>query len=135
MVNIIFCGFDDEMDKRVLAKQGDVLLRVATNNGVTIPTECKDGMCGSCAVKIEELDGSLEQQEFDSKVDPDAWDKNKYTTYMEDKELDTLVEMGAITKKEAETAQQYAQFIGTICRGRQFRFQHPGINTKRHVGH
>ena len=109
MVNIIFCGFGDEMDKRVLAKQGDVLLRVATNNGVTIPTECKDGMCGSCAVKIEELDGSLEQKDFDSKVDPDSWDKDKYTTYMEDKELDTLVEMGAITKKEAETAQQYAQ--------------------------
>ena len=109
MVNIIFCGFGEDMDKRVLAKQGDILLRVAINNGITIPTECKDGMCGSCAVKIEELDGSLEEQEFESKVDPDAWDKDKYTTYMEDKELDTLVEMGAITKKEAETAQQYAQ--------------------------
>lgn len=109
MINIIFCGFGEEMDKRVVAKQGDLLLRVAANNNVTIPTECKDGMCGSCAVKIEELETIPEDKAFESKVDPDAWDKDKYTTYMEDKELDTLVEMGAITKKEAETAQQYAQ--------------------------
>lgn len=109
MINIIFCGFGEEMDKRVVAKQGDLLLRVATNNGITIPTECKDGMCGSCAVKIEELDTNPAESGFESKVDPDSWDKDKYTTYMEDKELETLVEMGAITKKEAETAQQYAQ--------------------------
>lgn len=110
MVNIIFCGFGEEMDKRVIAKQGDILLRVATNNGVKIPTECTDGMCGSCAVRIEELDViPMVNTEFKSEVDPDAWDKDKYTTYMEDKELNTLVEMGAITKKEAETAQQYAQ--------------------------
>ncbi|HHE05573.1 MAG TPA: (2Fe-2S)-binding protein [Epsilonproteobacteria bacterium] len=108
MVNIIFCGFGEEMDKRVVAKEGDVLLRAASNNGVLIPNECKDGMCGSCAVKIEELTEPT-PVEFDSKVDPDGWDKDKYTTYMEDKELDTLVEMGAITKKEAETAQQYVQ--------------------------
>ena len=110
MVNIIFCGFGEEMDKRVIAKQGDILLRVAMNNGVKIPTECTDGMCGSCAVRIEELDViPMANTEFKSEVDPDAWDKDKYTTYMEDKELNTLVEMGAITKKEAETAQQYAQ--------------------------
>ena len=109
MINIIFCSFGEEMDKRVVAKQGDLLLRVAANNNVTIPTECKDGMCGSCAVKIEELESTPGDTAFESKVDPDSWDKDKYTTYMEDKELDTLVEMGAITKKEAETAQQYAQ--------------------------
>lgn len=109
MVNVIFCGFGEEMDKRVIAKEGDLLLRVAQNNGVVIPTECKDGMCGSCAVKVEELGGDLVETGFDSKVDPDAWDKDKYTTYMEDKELDTLVEMGAISKKEAESAQQYVQ--------------------------
>lgn len=108
MVNVIFCGFGEDMDKRVMAREGDVLLRVAMNNGVTIPTECKDGMCGSCAVRIEELNDTV-PAEFESKVDPDAWDEKKYTTYMEDKELDTLVEMGAISKKEAETAQQYVQ--------------------------
>ena len=42
-------------------------------------------------------------------LNKDKWDKNKYTTYMEDKELETLVQMGAISKKEAESAQQYAQ--------------------------
>ena len=109
MVNVIFCGFGEDMDKRVIAKEGDLLLRVAQNNGITIPTECKDGMCGSCAVKIEELDGELIDTGFKSEVDPDAWDKDKQTTYMEDKELGTLVEMGAISKKEAESAQQYAQ--------------------------
>jgi ferredoxin len=109
MVNVIFCGFGDGMDKRVFAKQGDVLLRAAMNNGIAIPHECKDGMCGSCAVKIEELGADPDDKTFDSKVDPDAWDKDKYTTYMEDKELETLIEMGAISKKEAETAQQYAQ--------------------------
>jgi ferredoxin len=109
MVNIIFCGFGEGMDKRVFAKQGDLLLRVAQNNGVLIPTECKDGMCGSCVVRVEELDSNPNEQTFDSKVDPDSWDKDKYTTYMEDKELNTLVEMGAISKKEAESAQQYTQ--------------------------
>lgn len=110
MVNVIFCGFGEGQDKRVYAKQGDVLLRVAMDNGVVIPTECKDGMCGSCVVRIEELgDDPDTSKAFESKVDPDGWDKDKYTTYMEDKELDTLVEMGAITKKEAESAQQYAQ--------------------------
>jgi ferredoxin len=109
MVNVIFCGFGEEMDKRVVARQGDLLLRVAIDNGIMVPTECKDGLCGSCAVKIEELDGGLNTSGFKSEVDPDKWDKEKYTTYMEDKELSTLVEMGAITKMESESAQQYAQ--------------------------
>jgi ferredoxin len=108
MVNVIFCGFGEGMDKRVMAKQGDLLLRVAQDNGIAIPTECKDGLCGSCAVRVEELtiDSGTGTK---SEVDPDGWDKNKYTTYMEDKELNTLVEMGAISKKEAESSQQYAQ--------------------------
>ncbi len=108
MVNVIFCGFGDGMDKRVVAKQGDLLLRVALNNGVIIPTECKDGMCGSCAVRIEEI-GTIPSNNTTSDIDPDGWDKNKYTTYMEEKELNTLVEMGAISKLEAESAQQYTQ--------------------------
>lgn len=109
MVSVIFCGFGDDMDKRIFAKQGDVLLRAAMNNGITIPTECKDGMCGSCAVKVEEIGADPDDKGFASTVDPDGWDKDKYTTYMEEKELNTLVEMGAITNKEAESAQQYAQ--------------------------
>lgn len=102
MVNVIFCGFGEGQDKRVFAKQGDVLLRVAQTNGVVIPTECKDGMCGSCVVRIEDISN-------DEKMDPDAEDyasKGK-AVYMDDKELETLVQMGAITKKEAEIAQQF----------------------------
>jgi ferredoxin len=102
MVNVIFCGFGEEQDKRVFAKSGDVLLRVASSNGVTIPTECKDGMCGSCAVRIENL--AVEKAMDSTEEDYDA---NAGSVYMEDKELDTLVEMGAITKKEAEVAQQF----------------------------
>ncbi len=102
MVNVIFCGFGDGMDKRVIARSGDILLRVAESNGVKIPTECKDGTCGSCAVKIEDLS-------ITEAMDPteEDYDSNAKSVYMEDKELDTLVEMSAITKKEAEVAQQF----------------------------
>jgi len=102
MVNVIFCGFGEEMDKRVIARGGDVLLRVAESNGVKIPTECKDGTCGSCAVNIEDL--SVTKAMDTTEEDYDA---HAQSVYMEDKELDTLVEMSAITKKEAEVAQQY----------------------------
>lgn len=102
MVNVIFCGFGEGMDKRVIARNGDVLLRVAESNGVKIPTDCKDGTCGSCAVKIEDL--SVTETMDSTKEDYDA---NAQSVYMEDKELDTLVEMSAITKKEAEVAQQF----------------------------
>ncbi|UFS61525.1 2Fe-2S iron-sulfur cluster binding domain-containing protein [Sulfurimonas sp. HSL-3221] len=102
MANVIFCGFGDGMDKRVQARTGDVLLRVAESNGVKIPTECKDGTCGSCAVKIEDL--SVEETMNPTTEDYDA---HAQSYYMEDKELETLVEMAAITKKEAEVAQQF----------------------------
>ncbi len=102
MINVIFCGFGDNMDKRVIARHGDLLLRVAESNGVKIPTECKDGTCGSCAVKIEDL--SVTEAMDSTEEDYDA---NAQSVYMDDKELDTLVGMAAITKKEAEIAQQY----------------------------
>jgi ferredoxin len=102
MVNVIFCGFGEDMDKRVMARSGDVLLRVAESNGVKIPTDCKDGTCGSCAVKIEDLSVT-------DAMDPteEDYDVNAQAVYMEDKEIDTLVEMSAVTKKEAEVAQQF----------------------------
>lgn len=102
MVNVIFCGFGDDMNKRVHARRGDLLLRVAESNGVKIPTECKDGTCGSCVVRIEDL--SIDEP-MDTTVED--YDANAQSVYMEDKELDTLVEMAAITKKEAEVAQQF----------------------------
>lgn len=102
MVNVIFCGFGEEMDKRVIARQGDLLLRVAEANGVKIPTECKDGTCGSCAVKIEDLSVTEAMSSLEENYDVDT-----QSVYMDDKELTTLTEMSAITKKEAEIAQQF----------------------------
>jgi len=102
MVNVIFCGFGEDMDQRVIARHGDVLLRVAESNGVKIPTDCKDGTCGSCVVKIEDLSVTESMN-----PDKEDYDSEAQSVYMEDKELDTLVEMAAITKKEAEIAQQF----------------------------
>lgn len=102
MVNVIFCGFGDGQDKRVMARPGDVLLRVAQSNGVIIPTECKDGMCGSCIVRIEDLS----TDEVLESTNEDYASKGK-AVYMDDKELETLMGMGAISKKESEIAQQY----------------------------
>ena len=88
MVQVIFCGFGKGQNKRVFAKSGDLLLRVAKDNGVKIVTECEEGTCGSCAVSVEELT------------------KEKQTVYMEDKELETLVSIGAIKADEAKQLQQ-----------------------------
>jgi len=88
MIQIIFCGFGEDQDKRVFAKSGDLLLRVAKDSGVNILTECEDGNCASCAVKVEELT------------------PEKQTHYMEDKELETLITLGALSKPEAERLQQ-----------------------------
>lgn len=102
MLNVIFCGFGKDQDKRVVAKNGDLLLRVASSNGITIPTDCTDGMCGTCVVSIEDLsiDEAVESasEEYSTKTQAE---------YMDDKELTQLVEMGAISKKEAEIAQQF----------------------------
>lgn len=102
MVNVIFCGFGGSQDKRVFAKAGDLLLRVAESNGIKIPTECKDGMCASCAVRIEDISND----EIIDSTDEDYASKGQ-AVYMDDKELETLMQMGAISKKEAQIAQQY----------------------------
>jgi ferredoxin len=102
MVSVIFCGFGEKQDKRVFAKTGDVLLRVAQSNGISLPSDCTDGMCGSCAVRVEEISN-------DEKMDSTTEDYSSkgQAVYMDDKELETLMQMGAINKKEAEIAQQY----------------------------
>lgn len=103
MVNVIFCGFEGaESGKRIFAKPGDVLLRVAETNGIKIPTQCKDGTCGSCAVVIEDLS-------TDVVLDPlaEEYATSAKAVHMEEKELNTLIEMGAITRKEAEVAEAY----------------------------
>lgn len=102
MVSVIFCGFGEKQDKRVFAKTGDVLLRVAQSNGVLIPSDCKDGMCASCVVRVEEIS----HDEILESTTEDYASKGQ-AVYMDDKELETLTQMGAISKKEAEIAQQY----------------------------
>lgn len=102
MVSVIFCGFGEKQDKRVFAKTGDLLLRVAQTNGITIHSDCKDGMCASCAIRVEEIS----HDEALASTTEDYSSKGQ-AVYMDDKELETLMQMGAISKKEAEIAQQY----------------------------
>ena len=102
MVSVIFCGFGEKQDKRVFAKTGDVLLRVAQSNGISIPSNCTDGMCASCAVRVEEISNN---EKLDSITED--YSSQGQAVYMDDKELETLMQMGAISKKEAEIAQQY----------------------------
>lgn len=102
MVSVIFCGFGEKQDKRVFAKAGDLLLRVAQSNGITLASDCTDGMCGSCVVRVEEIS----HDEALASTTEDYSSKGQ-AVYMDDKELETLMQMGAISKKEAEIAQQY----------------------------
>lgn len=102
MVSVIFCGFGEKQDKRVFAKAGDLLLRVAHSNGITLASDCTDGMCGSCAVRVEEISHN---EELASTTED--YSSMGQAVYMDDKELETLMQMGAISKKEAEIAQQY----------------------------
>jgi ferredoxin len=89
MARVIFMHFKEETDGVYNAKIGEPLTRVAKENGVPLSLECQDGQCGSCMVLVENL------------ADEEP------TSYMEDLELDKLVELGAITEKEANTCQQY----------------------------
>lgn len=88
MANVIFCGFGKEKDGLVKAKNGELILRVAAAKGVMIPKECEAGECGSCVVKVEELTDE------------------KQTHYMEEKEMEKLIELGLLTKEKAEELNQ-----------------------------
>lgn len=86
MAKVTFSGFGNG-EQTVEAKVGDIVLRVADANSVKIPRDCQDGNCASCAVKV------IQQT------------KSPMTQYMEDKELTTLVVLGAITQQKAEVLQ------------------------------
>ena len=85
MVTLKFRGFGS--DKEVTAKTGDILLRVAKDNGITINHNCEEGNCGSCVVSVEIMDKNTPTERLDS----------------EGKELSSLVEMGVYTKQDAST--------------------------------
>jgi len=89
MAKVIFMHFSEKTDGIYDAKIGEPLVRLAKEKGVPLPLECEDGQCGSCLVSVE----SIESEEP--------------TSYMEDMELDKLVELGAITAKEANSCQQF----------------------------
>ena len=84
MVKVKFSGFGN--DKEVEARSGDILLRVAKDNGVKIPCDCEDGECGSCTVSVSFAKDNVETERLDS----------------EGKELKTLISKAVLSKKDAE---------------------------------
>lgn len=87
MAKVIFMHFDKEADGIYDAKIGEPLVRLAKEKGIPMET-CKDDY-KSCLVCVEHI----------SEEEP--------TSYMEDEELDLLVEYGAISADEAQQCQQY----------------------------
>lgn len=88
MAKVIFMHFDEETDGIYDAKIGEPLMRLTKEKGIPIGT-CSDGNYKDCLISVEHI----------SDKEP--------TSYMEDEELDLLVEMGAITEDEAHQCQQY----------------------------
>lgn len=88
MAKVIFMHFDESTDGIYDAKIGEPLVRLAKEKGVPIST-CSEENYKSCLISVEHI------------ADEEP------TSYMEDEELDLLVELGAITEGEAEQCQQY----------------------------
>jgi ferredoxin len=89
MAKVIFIGFDKAKDGLYHAAIGEPILRLAKNNGIPLNFECQDGECGSCLIKYENI------------ADQEP------TNYIDDKELDKLIELGVLKKKDAEYHQQF----------------------------
>ncbi len=87
MAKVIFMHFDEKTDGIYDARIGEPLVRLAKDKGV--PMEICKGDYRQCLVSVEHI----------SDQEP--------TSYMEDEELDLLVEYGAITAEDAEMCQQY----------------------------
>lgn len=89
MAKVIFIGFDTEKDGLYHAPKGEPIVRLAKDNGIPINFECQDGECASCLIKYE----NIEDEEP--------------TNYIEDKELEKLMELGVLKAKDAENCQQF----------------------------
>ncbi|PLY09719.1 MAG: hypothetical protein C0625_00540 [Arcobacter sp.] len=87
MAKVIFMHFDTVTDGVYDAKIGEPIVRLAKEKGVPIPADTKD--YSKSLIKVENL------------ADEEP------TSYMEDEELDILVELGAITADEAVQCQQF----------------------------
>jgi hypothetical protein len=88
MAKVIFMHFDENADGIYDAKIGEPLVRLAKEKGVPMAS-CKSTDYKPCLISVENI----------ANEEP--------TSYMEDEELDLLVELGAITAEEAEQCQQY----------------------------
>ena len=79
-------------NKKVIAVAGkrNTLLGLAQEHGIKIPTECGDGECGSCLVKITHLDGERTK-----------------AVMLTDKERNVLKSIGKLPKHEEERANLY----------------------------
>lgn len=88
MAKVIFMHFDESTDGIYDVKIGEPLVRLAKEKGVPINTSKEDNY-KNCLISVEHI----------SQEEP--------TTYMEDEELDLLVELGAISIEDAEICQQY----------------------------
>ncbi|QKF80597.1 hypothetical protein [Halarcobacter ebronensis] len=86
MAKVIFMHFDTETDGVYDAKIGEPIVRLAKEKGVPVPAD-KD--FSKCLISVENL------------ADEEP------TSYMEDEELDLLVQYKAITAEEAEQCQQF----------------------------
>ena len=87
MAKVIFMHFDENTDGIYDAKIGEPLIRLAKEKGV--PMEVCKSDYSKCLVSVENI----------ANEEP--------TSYMEDEELDLLVEYGAISAEDAEQCQQY----------------------------
>jgi ferredoxin len=88
MAKVIFMHFDKETDGIYDAKIGEPLVRLAKDKGVPMQA-CGAEDYKNCLVSVEHI------------ADEEP------TSYMEDEELDVLVELGAISAEDAEMCQQY----------------------------
>ena len=88
MAKVIFMHFDENTDGIYDAKIGEPIVRLAKEKGVPIPFDCA-GDYSKCLVSVENI----------SDEEP--------TSYMEDEELDLLVQLGAISQQDADICQQF----------------------------
>ncbi|RXJ87857.1 hypothetical protein [Arcobacter sp. CECT 8985] len=87
MAKVIFMHFDKKSDGVYDAKIGEPIVRLAKEKHVPISTDTTD--YSKSLIEVENL------------ADEEP------TSYMEDEELDLLVELGAVSKEEALQCQQF----------------------------
>lgn len=85
MAKVIFMHFDTDKDGIYYAKIGEPVMRLLRSNGLKFDCESYK----NCLIDVVHI------------ADEEP------TSYMEDEELDILVDLGAITKEEALECQQY----------------------------